>query len=658
MTDGNRGDEAWFDDERSGQFTVDARRAATEDALPMLATYFASGADTLRSQETLSRQAADDLGDVLELVQVRVLLAAANRLDPLVRAVLRAPSFRFQRERDESVGLVRGRLDTLRYLQRRHEISAPRRFPVQSVVRSHVLPENVLVAWAALSLAHAVRRLPLSRLPADAPERRRAERAAQSLRRATTSPVLAECVGPATSVWRTGTHLALLEHVRARIRAGHVAHPARYVSVADWVEQFEDKSVSLEGGQVEWVFYDETFDTKLFEIWCLERLIRSMTRHLGGLANGRLLLDRRQGPIATWMVGAVHVEVFFQAGLTAIDAGAPRWQYDPRQTDQAEPTGWFGGVPDITVVVQHPGMPRTPVIVDPKLRQRKGVPGAEIYKIIGYFGNLGHGHPNRGAIVFHGPGAQRSYRIRDDGPGEIRALAVDPMDSAASDRQFDDLALFVTASVPLSIVLRAHGPGPQAAPGEVEEWVDACQKQAVQELLDQPLAAAALERATKGLRSNLLETWGRLDPDTQRILATAEHFGGEASLGMDHSGPLLGLASACERVLRLFVEGIGVPGLGSLTFGRMLRLLRDAATARPSPLAQAVGEELDKRPVAKADLVPLIDDLFELNRDYRIPAAHADVVEEEQWLAGRASMVVGDDAALPRLVRVLGTAYL
>jgi len=173
----------WLDDGRSGQFTADARTAATTEALPLLASYFATGADTLRSQETLTVQPNDELGDLLEFIQIRVLLAAAEQLEPLLRAVLARPSFRYQRVREESVGIIRGRLDTVTYLRRRHELTAPRRFPVVNVVRSYILPENEMATWAALVVARSLRRLPLQRLPADAPERRRAERASESLRR-------------------------------------------------------------------------------------------------------------------------------------------------------------------------------------------------------------------------------------------------------------------------------------------------------------------------------------------------------------------------------------------------------------------------------------------------------------------------------------------
>ena len=404
---------------------------------------------------------------------------------------------------------------------------------------------------------------------------------------------------------------------------------------------------------MEWVFYDETFDSKLFEIWCLGRLIQGLTDLIGPATTIRHLVDRSQGAVATWDIGAIGVEVFFQAGLRAIDVGDPRWAYDPRPQDQAQPVGAFGGIPDITVVVRHPGRPRQPVIVDPKLRQRNTVPGAEIYKIIGYFGNLPSVHVSAGAIIFHGPGSQRSYRITDGEGGQILAVAVDPLEASDTAGRFADLAAFVIESVPRSAMTRAHGPADPDDAEAVEDWVDTCQRQAVAQMLSAPVAPDALDRSRKALRSNLISTWDHLDADAQRMLATAEHFGGEASADMDHSGPLLGLAAACERLLRAFVVGLNAPLPGALTFGRLLKFLREAATNRPGPLSQQLGAVLDQTTVNQQDLVALIDDLFSLNILYRIPAAHADVVEEHLWIAGRAAIIVGPEAALARIVNVL-----
>lgn len=653
MTDVDAADD-WLDDGRSGRLSNEARSVATAAALPLLASYFATGADTLRSQRRLAVGPDDQLGDLLEFIQVRVLLAAAEQVEPMLRAVLDRPSFRYDRIEGESIGVIRGRLDTITYLRRRHGVTAPRRFPVVNVVRSYALPENVIATWAALSVAAALKRLPLHRLPSDAPERRRAERASESLRRLVNHHAFAECSDAARRVWLNESHAAVVDRVRTRIRAGRVPNAACYEALADWVDGFKPREVALDPGNVAWMFYgDDSFDTRLFELWSLHNVIEALTDKLGAPTGTRLLIDRSEGPIAEWLIGEVRIEVWFQAGLARLDVGDPRWGYDPRPHDEGQPAGRFGGIPDISVVVEQPGQARRPVLLDPKLRQRRTVPGGEIYKIIGYFGNLESATPNRGGIIFHGPSrTQRSYRITDGGGGEILAVAVDPLDGDDAAARFADLADFVIASIPPSTMTRAQGPADPSDDESVEEWVDTVQQQAVEEMAAS-IPPDGLERSAKALRANLLGTWDRLDDGTQRMLATAEYFGGGVTPAMDHSGPLLGLAAACERLIRTYITGLGVPIPGALTFGRLLRVADDACLAVSGSPAHALRDALAGDGVELADLHALIADLFQLNSDYRIPAAHADVLEEDKWFAGRASILLGSNAALARIVDVL-----
>jgi hypothetical protein len=646
----------WLDEGRSGLLTAPARLAATTEALPLLATYFVSGADTLAHDEVLSRGVEDKLGELLEFVQIRVLLAAADRLEPIVRGVLERPAFRYHRVQEESVGVIRGRLDMITYLRRRHEVRAPRRFPVSNVLRSYTLPENVLAAWAVLSVARMLKSLPFHRLPPDAPERRRAERSAESLRHMAQQPALGDCVRAAESVWRSGTHLAVVDRVRSRLRSGHVPNVERYETLANWVERFDAKNIALDAGELEWLFYDESFDTKLFELWCLHRLVEALTGRLGEPHTTRFLVERGQNPIVEWSVGNTSIEVWFQAGLATIDVGTPRWAYDPRPAvgdrpaDEAKPSGNFGGIPDITVVVNDPAKPRRAVILDPKLRQRRGVPGAEIYKIVGYLANLPEDHPARGGIIFHGPGWQRSYRITNHDEGEILAVAVDPLDPDASTVRFGDLADFVIASVAKSTMTRAAGPVDPDDPDAIDEWVQTVEQQSVAEMAD-AITEDSFEWAQKSLRANLGDIWECLDSESQRMLATAEWFGIEATAEMDHSGPLLGLTAGCERVLRVYLDDLNVAIPPRLTFGQMLHVFEDACLNRYE--GRALRAALLSRRIDLSQLRKLVSVLFKLNHRYRIPAAHADVLEEFEYYEGRAAFLVGPDAALARMVKIL-----
>lgn len=620
--------------------------------MPLLASYFATGTDSLRASQALSFDDDDSLGDLLEYVQLRVLLASSERLISALHAVLRRPAFRYRRVRSHSAGVVRGRLDVLRYLRERHEVSAPRTFPIQQVNRSYLLPENVLACWAALTVANALKRLPMSRLPEESPERRRAERTSETVRRLAHQPALDECRERAFVIWRDKRHDLLCESVRSRIWSGRMPSAGAYQMVVDWVTQFDLRNLSLELGEVAWLFYDATFDTRLFELWSLHQLSQSISKRIGQPETTRLLIDRRDGPVFLWSFGSIRIEAWYQAGLNSTDIGKSIWYYDPRQRDDSQPKGNLGGIPDITIVVQQPGNQRTPVLIDPKLRRRESVPTDEIYKILGYFGNLPSCHPRRGAIVFYGPShTQRSYRLADGQSGVILALAVDPVDDSGTQNQFDDLADLVISSIPQSTALRGRGPDNTNDSKSVERWVDGVQRAVLSEMMAD-IDEGSLAITTKSVRANLIGTWDRLDRDTQRMLATAEHFGSKASADMDHSGPTLGLAAACERLLRDVAHTSNMPA-STATFGRLIQRLRSASLPTTLPADSELRAALMARAVNLEDALSLAEDLFALNHDFRIPAAHSDIVEEGQWIEARARILLGQGAALVKIVDVL-----
>ena len=87
MTDIDVADD-WLDDGRSGRLTVEAREAATAAALPLLASYFATGADTPDHSTPGSGQMIS-----LHLLSSSRSVSCSQRLniEPMLRAVLDRP---------------------------------------------------------------------------------------------------------------------------------------------------------------------------------------------------------------------------------------------------------------------------------------------------------------------------------------------------------------------------------------------------------------------------------------------------------------------------------------------------------------------------------------------------------------------------------------
>ena len=638
---------------KSGTFSALERQTVTAQALPVLAGYFAKGIK-LTSQRTIGTTNVDSLDQAAVFVRMRVLLAAAAELEPIIAQISKRLSFSYQRVNSESVGLIKGRLNTTEYVRRRHEVTAPRRFPIQEVRRNHDLPENVLVAAATILIIKELQSLPTALLPDNSSEAERIRLTIRSMHQT--------IAGPALEQARTSAHQAiekeridhLLDAVDRRIESRQIPNVDAYSALVQWLKNFDPASATPTAGELPWLFYDEDFDTRLFELWSLKHLLDQLQELLGPPITTRLLLERKSEPIATWHAAGNTIEVWFQAGLKKLDVGGTIWNYTVRpEPDEPSPKAKaLTGIPDIVVVVQKSGEARQPVIIDPKLRQRDSIPSNELYKILGYFSNLPAEHTRRGVIIFHTPGNPHQYDLTDDGNGKLLATGVDPLDHERSAAAFQNLAEFVTSEIPPSALARSQGPADPDDPNQVESWVDTCQKESLMEMkaaIDEP----SLSQSLKAMRSNLPNTWESLDEDTQRMLATAEHFGQIATAEMDHSGPILGLAASCERVLRSYVDRNKIIVDDRTTLGNLLHHFKEACNFASTPEGSQLREIFKRDAIDIDNMRKLVHELFNLNKTYRIPAAHAEVLEENAWMHGRATVLLGPDALLPRIVKTL-----
>lgn len=636
-----------------GQLSQASRRAATQAAVRLLGTYFADAPtwDLEQRGEVATGSAEDD--ELAQALRLRVALAAARHLDALLREIARDLSFRYRRTPDETVGMVRGRLDVQRYLRAQGKREAPRRYPVNVVERSHATPENTLALYATgwvlreLDIGDAIA------LPSGAPELRELRERRGSLARTLNHPVLSEARSATERVWRRGGLEALLDQVEARIEGGHLARPEPYGALAVWVRQFDPKALP-EADDVEWSFYDERFDTKLFEIWMLDRLERALRPKLGKPVV-RPLWERGATPTFLWKRGPATVALHFQRALSGGSAGA-EWA-------RVDPPGPFEGVPDITVVVSTTRSGESLAYVDAKLRQRDQHPTEELYKLLGYFDNTGSKAARRGAIVYYKPDSLAVETFQDKQQGRMLAIGVEPAstDHDAGFEQVGDLIHgMIQASDPEAFSTPATGEAPD------EAGVAATQEKAVSDLLVRAnaLAPGTLTPYRQMLSSTIPTTWPALDADLQTILVTAEYFGAAAPEGADLSGPLLGLSAACERLLcgggMLFARVAAQSGgilRTPVTLGTAAMCLkwcrnpRDADQQRIQAIVEADSQ------IDYPALLVVGRDLFRLN-DYRKAAAHIELVSQTDYRDGRVLILGSGDQATPglltRLVAALG----
>lgn len=641
-----------------GQLSPESRLAATQAAVRLLGTYFADAPTwDLEHRAAVASGASED-DELAQALRLRVALAAARRLDDLLRDIAADLSFRYHRRPDETVGMVRGRLDVQRYLRAQGKREAPRRYPVTRVERSHATPENVLALYAT---GWVLRELNIGddlALPAGAPERRELVERRASLARTLNHPVLSETRQASEAVWNRGGLEELVDAVEARVEGGHLARPEPYGALAAWVRQF-DPAALPEAADVEWSFYDDRFDTKLFEIWMLDRLEQALRPVLGEPVV-RPLWERGTTPTFLWKRGPATVALHFQRSLSGSSGGA-EWR-------RLDPPGPFEGVPDITVVVSTARSGESLAYVDAKLRQRDAHPTEELYKLLGYFDNTGSKAARRGAIVYYKPAglAIETFEDQQPGPkqGRLLAIGVEP-GSPDHENGFAQVGELIRGMIAASDP-EAFSGGRGGAGEPSEEEVAAVQAKAVADL---QLRARALQPGTldpyrRELASLLPTTWPKLDSDLQTILVTAEYFGFSAPDGADLSGPLLGLSAACERLLcgsgTLFDRLANLAGgilRTPVTLGTAAMCLKWCNNPRNPEQHTIKGLLVSEPAIDVPALLSLRRDLFTLN-DHRRAAAHIDLVSHGDYQAGRALILgSGDHAAaglLPRLVAALG----
>lgn len=404
-----------------GHFTAAGRRAAINASLPLLATYFADAPtwDLEVSQQLATTPDDMVVNDLAMAVRLRASLAAAERFLRILGSIAARPTFRYTQVTAESVGQIRGRLDLSRYSREQGRVAVPRRYPIRLVERESATPENVLASYAAHWIRRDLETIPRTFLPPTSPEHRDLNRLQEGLSRSLGLPLLSGTSAAALDVWRRSALPDLLERVNARLDAGHIASPEPYKELADWVAATRNGNPVSDVGNREWSFYDARFDTKLFEIWCLLKLADAITDLVGPpTMAAKSLALRHQGPLYIWNIGAGSLKLHFQASLAALTEGGVLWSFEPGPKK-------LQGFPDLAVTADTVAG-RGLAIFDPKLRRRPGIPTEELYKLLGYFGNLKHSKPPVGAIFYYSPGKATDFTLVSDDGGELHALGLDP----------------------------------------------------------------------------------------------------------------------------------------------------------------------------------------------------------------------------------------
>ncbi|WNI30332.1 hypothetical protein [Streptomyces sp. ITFR-6] len=658
-----------------------ARRAAIAMALSVVGRYFATGLQPLTPQAALghgdrSGRAEEGAPDaLLDALRLRAGLAAARRIRLILERIASRATFRYELRPEESTGHVTGQLDVSRYLMRLGAVTDVPTYPVLTVRRTEHTPENVLAAYAARWILRELHTCVAAiRIPSTGPEHRRYQEERQALERVLRLPWLIACAPAAAQVRHRRAERDLLASVKRRLHRREIANTAPYAELVDWVERVLAGEPVVDSGDLEWDFYDDRFDTRLFELWCLRMLAVGISRQLvvpvPDLDPG-WRIDR---PAYTWHQYAGSIELYFQRSLPRVAPGRrARWRRDDGTS--------LGGVPDMVIRAVRPDEPASErfAVIDPKLRQRGGPPAEELYKVLGYLDNFGLSSSPLGAILFQttdtedltgyiyrafspeGGGADHGSDASGD--GKLYAVRLNP---AAPDASHIALAPLVTTVLGMLDIPRLDQyANEQPTNDEGERFYRA--KQAELQACAATIPPQLLNQSRHRVRMALGDTrWQTLGGQTQAMLATAEHIGfsllagSDARQGMvdDYSGPVIGVCASIESVLH---DCVITPATshdtalhedcGRATLGNVIRIIEDSLNgiSNPQPKHLAVLAHLNAAGIDKDAVRDLVQPLRRISQNFRNPAAHRHVLTQQTW-SRLWQIAVSEDRILARVI--------
>ncbi|MGF1241468.1 hypothetical protein ACQSME_30115 [Streptomyces sp. 2-6] len=433
----------------AGLFEDEGRRNAVYGALPLLCTYFAEGQrEKLRETEaSISRregnednQAADAEAIVAGL-RLRVALALAKSLLRILDSVLDRPNFRYGVTRTVSLGAPRGKLDVTRWVSQLREVKVPESYPVLSVERSSLTPENLLACYSLMWFLEEIQTAyTTSSVPRKSRDSEQVIHTLNQIELILKRPDVSECRMVVARQGHTQWVHNLLEEVELRLGSGRVGNREPYEELVRWVRGVLAGRPSLNEGDVAWMFYDHSFDDKLFELWCMHQLASSLAHRIGErtitIPNLQTVRSRSL-PAWEWMFGQHRLELRFQYSLSRC-VPELAWKGDDGLK--------LDGRPDITLRL-FPSGDSLPQIffVDPKLRKRNGPPTDEIYKMLGYFSAAGMENAGKGVILYYTPhlDTQPTYDYRAARHGRVMAIGVDPARTEYNRAGFDKIATLI-----------------------------------------------------------------------------------------------------------------------------------------------------------------------------------------------------------------------
>ena len=355
------------------------------DFLNFISNYFSSYDVSEVSNNVV---ASSNIQEIDWKIFLRILLANIETVSEALAKIEKNISFSYDEKRIISSGGIKGKLLVDEYVKNKTMVRLPKEYPCLIKEKSFNTPENEYIMFIVKALSEK-----LFELLENLEKLTKGNETEIQLLRETLDYYEAlsrrypfnniTCVDIRTRAFPPEK----INSVYTRLAKGKIRNAYAYQSLFEWYEKFLQHGFAwLNTETVNMIIYDEQFTNKLFEIWCLYKIIQKFKTDFGmTIIDENALCPGLENYVCKLLtIDGAFVEVYYQKGkgLYWDDQYKQNWHYI-----RSKRNGDLIGIPDISI--KYIGETENITLIDLKNRVRSGGDNSEeIYKVIGYFSNF------------------------------------------------------------------------------------------------------------------------------------------------------------------------------------------------------------------------------------------------------------------------------
>ena len=388
---------------------------------------------------------------------IRILIANINTVLEAIEKVERNISFSYEEKKIKSSGGIKGRLLVDEYVKNKSMVRLPKEYPCVLKEKTFATPENEYVVYIVVDIASRLNELlaMLENIQAVKGNETELKLLKENLdyfisipRRYPFSTVMTPNFKRESHSNFSGDKINL---IRNRFAKGKIRNSFAYELVFKWYEKFIKKDFTwLDKDNIKMLIYDEQFCNKLFEIWCLYKIIETFKNNFNmkEIDSNGLMPGLSQYVTKLRTLDGDYIEIYYQigSGLYWNEEHKQNWHYT-----KGVRSGELIGVPDISV--KYIGETENLTLIDLKNRVRKGGDNSEeIYKVIGYFSNFkeylnekyNNKYKNQCVLIFRNDFKPFVEELESDTGERIMATSAGVCeDDLVCDNQFIDICRYI-----------------------------------------------------------------------------------------------------------------------------------------------------------------------------------------------------------------------